>query len=108
MQLNVGTPREKKTPTQNHPKGTKKICGGESGINRPAQNCPEGSARIRGGERAVLPRGKVINRQVITKLWVNGRASEDREMNGQKRSEPIANAATTTMRKPLRYRQRGY
>ena len=30
-------------------------------------------------ERAVLPRGKVINRPVVTKLWVNGRASEDRD-----------------------------
>ena len=28
-------------------------------------------------EKAVLPRGKVINRPVITNLWVNGRASED-------------------------------
>ena len=28
--------------------------------------------------RAVLPRSKVIHRQVVTKLWVNGRASEDR------------------------------
>ena len=27
--------------------------------------------------RAVLPRGKVINRPVVTKLWVNGRASVD-------------------------------
>ena len=27
--------------------------------------------------KAVLPRGKVINRPVVTKLWVNGRASED-------------------------------
>ena len=29
--------------------------------------------------KAVLRRGKVINRPVITKLWVNGRASEDRD-----------------------------
>ena len=29
--------------------------------------------------RAVLPRGKVINRPVVTKLWVDGRASEDRD-----------------------------
>ena len=29
--------------------------------------------------KAVLPRGNVINRPVITKLWVNGRASEDRD-----------------------------
>ena len=29
--------------------------------------------------RAVLPREKVINRPVVTKLWVNGRASEDRD-----------------------------
>ena len=29
--------------------------------------------------KAVLPRGKVINRPVVTKLWVNGRASEDRD-----------------------------
>ena len=29
--------------------------------------------------KAVLPRGKVINRHVVTKLWVNGRASEDRD-----------------------------
>ena len=29
--------------------------------------------------KAVLPRGKVINRLVITKLWVNWRASEDRD-----------------------------
>ena len=29
-------------------------------------------------EKAVLPRGKVSNRHVVTKLWVNGRASEDR------------------------------
>ena len=27
--------------------------------------------------RAALPRGKVIHRPVVTKLWVNGRASED-------------------------------
>ena len=27
----------------------------------------------------VLPKGKVINRLVITKLWVKGRASEDRD-----------------------------
>ena len=27
----------------------------------------------------MLPRGKVINRLVVTKLWVNGRASEDRD-----------------------------
>ena len=30
-------------------------------------------------EKAVLPRGKVINRLVVTKLWVTGRASEDRD-----------------------------
>ena len=29
--------------------------------------------------KAVLPRGMVINRPVVTKLWVNGRASEDRD-----------------------------
>ena len=29
--------------------------------------------------KAVLRRGKVINRPVITRLWVNGRASEDRD-----------------------------
>ena len=29
--------------------------------------------------RAVLPRGKVIHRPVVTKLWINGRASEDRD-----------------------------
>ena len=29
--------------------------------------------------KAVLPRGKVINRPVITKLWVNGRANEGRD-----------------------------
>ena len=29
--------------------------------------------------KAVLPRGKVINRPVFTKLWVDGRASEDRD-----------------------------
>ena len=29
--------------------------------------------------RAVPPRGKVIHRPVFTKLWVNGRASEDRD-----------------------------
>ena len=29
--------------------------------------------------KALLPRGKVINRPVITKLWVKGRASEDRD-----------------------------
>ena len=29
--------------------------------------------------KAVLPRGKVINRPVVTNLWVNGRASEDRD-----------------------------
>ena len=29
--------------------------------------------------KGVPPRGKVINRPVITKLWVNGRASEDRD-----------------------------
>ena len=29
--------------------------------------------------KAVLPRRKVINRLVLTKLWVNGRASEDRD-----------------------------
>ena len=28
-------------------------------------------------ERAVLPMGKVINRPVVAKLWVNERASED-------------------------------
>ena len=26
-----------------------------------------------------LPRGKIINNPVVTKLWVNGRATEDRE-----------------------------
>ena len=26
----------------------------------------------------MLPRGKVVNRLVVTKLWVNSRASEDR------------------------------
>ena len=30
-------------------------------------------------EKTVLPRGKVIHRPVVTKLWVNGRASEDRD-----------------------------
>ena len=30
-------------------------------------------------ERAVLPREKVMNRLVVTKLWVNGRAREDRD-----------------------------
>ena len=39
---------------------------------------------------AVLRRGKVINRPVITKLWVNGRASDGL----------TANAVTTTKRKP--------
>ena len=29
--------------------------------------------------RAVLPREKVINRLVVTKLWVNGRANDDRD-----------------------------
>ena len=29
--------------------------------------------------RAVLPREKVIHRPVVTQLWVNGRASEDRD-----------------------------
>ena len=29
--------------------------------------------------RAVLPRGKVIHRPVVTKLSINGRASEDRD-----------------------------
>ena len=29
--------------------------------------------------RAVLPRGTVIHRLVVTKLWINGRASEDRD-----------------------------
>ena len=29
--------------------------------------------------KAVVPRGKVINRPVVTKFWVNGRASEDRD-----------------------------
>ena len=29
--------------------------------------------------KAVLPRGNVINRPVVTKLWVNGRANEDRD-----------------------------
>ena len=29
--------------------------------------------------KAVLPRGQVINRPVVTKLWVNGRVSEDRD-----------------------------
>ena len=29
--------------------------------------------------KAVLPTGKVINRRVVTNLWVNGRASEDRD-----------------------------
>ena len=26
-----------------------------------------------------LPRGKIVNRPVVTKLWINGRASEDRD-----------------------------
>ena len=29
--------------------------------------------------RAVPPRGEVINRPVVTKLWVNGRPSQDRD-----------------------------
>ena len=29
--------------------------------------------------RAVLPGGKVVRRPVVTKLWINGRASEDRD-----------------------------
>ena len=29
--------------------------------------------------RDLRPREKVINRSVVTKLWVNGRASEDRD-----------------------------
>ena len=29
--------------------------------------------------RAVLPRGKVTHRPVVTKLWINGRAREDRD-----------------------------
>ena len=29
--------------------------------------------------KAVLPRGNLINRPVVTGLWVNGRASEDRD-----------------------------
>ena len=29
--------------------------------------------------RAVLPRGKVIHRPAVTKLWINGRAREDRD-----------------------------
>ena len=31
---------------------------------------------------AVLPRGKVILRSVVTKHWINGRASEDRDERG--------------------------
>ena len=31
--------------------------------------------------RAVLPREKMIQRPVVTKLWVNGRASEDRRVD---------------------------
>ena len=30
-------------------------------------------------EKAVLPSLKVINRPVVTKLWISGRASEDRD-----------------------------
>ena len=29
--------------------------------------------------RAAIPRDKVVQRPVVTKLWVNGRASEDRD-----------------------------
>ena len=38
-------------------------------------------------DRAVLPRGKVLRRPVVTKLWVNGRASEERdELGGRSQS----------------------
>ena len=36
-------------------------------------------ARELAAVKAVLQRGKVINWPVVTKLWVNGRASEDRD-----------------------------
>ena len=49
----------------------------------------------------------MINKPVVTKLWMAAPARI--ETNGQKkRSEPIANAATTTMRKLLKYRPRGF
>ena len=50
--------------------------------------------------RAVLPRGKVIHRLVVTKLWINGRASEDRE--------PTVKNVMTTKRKRLRSRPKGF
>ena len=45
--------------------------------------------------RAVLPTKKVINRPAVTKLWVNGRASEDRDERER---------ATRTQRASLKYK----
>ena len=39
----------------------------------------QGARREFEAGKAVLPRGKVINLLVVTKLWVTSRASEDRD-----------------------------
>ena len=49
----------------------------------------------------------MINRLVVTKLWVNGHACEDRD-EWTEEVRAIANAVTTTKRKLLRYRPRGF
>ena len=51
--------------------------------------------------KAVLPKGKVINTPVVTKLWVNGRASEDRD-------EWTEGIRAHCERKLLKYRPRGF
>ena len=39
--------------------------------------------------RAVLPGGNVVHRPVVTKLWINGRASEDREWTQEVRAHCV-------------------
>ena len=72
--------REKKTPTQNRPRGTKIIWGGESTQKWGDQQRDLGSTAV----------------------------PTRTEMNGQRRSEPIVHVATTTKRKLQRCKPRGF
>ena len=56
--------------------------------------------------KAVLPRGKLINRPVVTKLWVNGRASVDRDEWTEVRAH--CERCYDDKEEPLRCRPQGF
>ena len=54
----------------------------------------------------MLPRGKVIKQLVVTKLWVIGRVSEDRDWTEEVRAQ--CERCDDDKEEPLRCRPRGF